>query len=252
MPRRRRRDDELEQIHEALTSGGTAAVFSAVVGLGGVGKSRLALEHAFRSASKYDVRWWVRASESASMHEDLVRLGQRLGVLGEVVDMERAVDEVLDWLSKHQRWLLVLDNAEGPDELRKALRGRLTRLGSGHVLITSRAQAWRGLAKPIEITTLAPEAARAVLLERSGRHDDGFADAVAERLRASLSDAIVWGEFRVVTSASIGLVLSASFYTHADQILRDADTAMYRAKAAGGGRIAVFHETSRARAAGRQ
>ncbi|MCX4239750.1 tetratricopeptide repeat protein [Paraliomyxa miuraensis] len=174
------RADELERIREALGSSGTAAVFSAVVGLGGVGKSRLAFEYAFEG--DYDVRWWVRAGASATVHEDLVRLGQRLGLFGEVGNVERAVDEVLEWLSTHERWLLVLDDVRGPDELREALKGRLGRLGRGHVLITSRAKAWRGLAKSIEITTLSPEAARAVLLERSGRPDDGFADAVAERL----------------------------------------------------------------------
>lgn len=79
------------------------------------------------------------------------------------------------------------------------------------------------------------------------------AETVAERLQSSLVGTFPLGEFRIRVNASIGVVLSSPMYTHADQIIRDADSAMYRAKAAGGNRIVTFHESAirqRARAAG--
>jgi EAL domain-containing protein (putative c-di-GMP-specific phosphodiesterase class I) len=52
----------------------------------------------------------------------------------------------------------------------------------------------------------------------------------------------------VFESASIGIALSVTGYERAQDIIRDADTAMYRAKALGGGRHAVFDQAMHARA----
>jgi tetratricopeptide (TPR) repeat protein/predicted phosphodiesterase len=175
------RDDELAKIRQALANtGSAAAVMSAVVGLGGVGKSRLALEYAF--VGDYDVRWWVRAGAIATLQADLVELGHRLGIVGQVDSVERAVREVVEWLSRNERWILVLDNATGPDAVRDVVGGLLRGRCPGHVLITSRAQAWRSIAVPIEITTLSAGAAKTVLLRRSGREDDGSAATIAKEL----------------------------------------------------------------------
>ncbi|MEX1369209.1 MAG: hypothetical protein AB1Z98_39135, partial [Nannocystaceae bacterium] len=102
------RTDELEAIRQALASDGAAAVFPAIVGLGGVGKSRLALEYAFERKNDFDIRWRVRAGKVASLHEDLAALGEKLGLFGEFENLEHAANGVLEWLSTHERWLLVL------------------------------------------------------------------------------------------------------------------------------------------------
>ncbi len=64
---------------------------------------------------------------------------------------------------------------------------------------------------------------------------ESFSDAlrVAERLQKQLTQPVYLDRTEVFTSASIGIALSASGYDHPDAILRDADTAMYRAKANG-------------------
>lgn len=63
---------------------------------------------------------------------------------------------------------------------------------------------------------------------------------VADRIHAALSSPFTVGGRDVFTNASIGIALESSTYTRAEDILRDADTAMYRAKAAGKGRSEVF------------
>ena len=57
------RAELLEQLHTSLEAGSAAAVVptGALHGLGGVGKTELALEYAHRFASDYDVAWWVPA-----------------------------------------------------------------------------------------------------------------------------------------------------------------------------------------------
>jgi GGDEF domain-containing protein len=69
--------------------------------------------------------------------------------------------------------------------------------------------------------------------------------ALAERLQAALSEPYRLGGIEVNSSASIGITLSTVGYQTADEVLRDADIAMYRAKAAGGGQHAMFHSAPR-------
>ena len=80
-----------------------------------------------------------------------------------------------------------------------------------------------------------------VVLEQLSRPEE--AHAVAERLLTALAaDYWIQGA-RVTISASIGIVHSDGGYRNASDLLRDADTAMYAAKAAGRGRYAVFESS---------
>jgi diguanylate cyclase (GGDEF)-like protein len=74
----------------------------------------------------------------------------------------------------------------------------------------------------------------------NGIHDGDAATAVAERLRAVAAQPFQVHGREVVTSLSIGIVLSAERYTRAEDMIRDADTAMYRAKRNGKGRCEIF------------
>jgi diguanylate cyclase (GGDEF)-like protein/PAS domain S-box-containing protein len=76
----------------------------------------------------------------------------------------------------------------------------------------------------------------------------GVADAlrIAERIQDELHGIFSIEGSEVFASASIGIALSSTGYDSAEDLLRDADTAMYRAKANGRGRYEVFDETMRA------
>jgi diguanylate cyclase (GGDEF)-like protein/PAS domain S-box-containing protein len=87
-----------------------------------------------------------------------------------------------------------------------------------------------------------------ILVENITGLDD--ATAVADRVHEELSRAITVDGHEIFTNASIGIVINAPHYKHPDEILRDADTAMYRAKAAGKAGYVVFddamHESAKA------
>ncbi|HRI10533.1 MAG TPA: hypothetical protein PKW35_22085, partial [Nannocystaceae bacterium] len=170
------RGEKLAEIDAALAGQGAAALVQAITGLGGVGKTRLALEYAVTRAAHYDVRWWTYAHR---LDSDLAELARKLGVAAPTDDIRGAAAAAEVYLRGHSRWLLVIDNADDDVD---ALRGRLRRFGRGHVLITSRASAWHGAATPIEISVLPPDAARQLLLDRSRRADDGHADELARTL----------------------------------------------------------------------
>lgn len=80
-----------------------------------------------------------------------------------------------------------------------------------------------------------------ILLERI--RDTGEAIAVAERVFNELRASSKICGRDVIAFPSVGIAVGPASYRLADEVVRDADTAMYRAKAAGGGRYQVFDET---------
>ena len=134
----------------------------AVHGLGGIGKSQLALEiaHRGRRAGRYELVWRVRAESTVTLVQDLVALAPALGV-PDVPDQEQLAALVLGGLQRRSRWLMVLDNAPHADAVRSWIP-----TGGGHVLLTSRDRDWGGLAHPIPVAEFT--AAEAVTF--LGRH----------------------------------------------------------------------------------
>jgi len=86
----------------------------------------------------------------------------------------------------------------------------------------------------------------AMLLERVSGADE--AAAVAERLQRALSGSIRLAEHEVYTTASIGIALGEPSYERPEEVLRDADSAMYRAKDLGKARHHLFDPSMHARA----
>jgi len=76
--------------------------------------------------------------------------------------------------------------------------------------------------------------------------DPGDAKRAADRMMKALVPPFILGGKEVFTSVSIGIALSTSAYEQPEEILRDADTAMYRAKSMGKARYEVFDADMRA------
>ena len=76
--------------------------------------------------------------------------------------------------------------------------------------------------------------------------DPGDAKLAAERLMKAVTAPFILGNKEVFTSMSIGIALSNIGYDQAEDILRDADTAMYRAKSLGKARYEIFDADMRA------
>jgi diguanylate cyclase (GGDEF)-like protein/PAS domain S-box-containing protein len=72
------------------------------------------------------------------------------------------------------------------------------------------------------------------------------ADHAAQRILRELSASFLIGGKEIFTSASIGIALSNISYQHPEEIMRDADTAMYQAKSLGKSRYEVFDADMRA------
>jgi tetratricopeptide (TPR) repeat protein len=183
------RERALAILAEQLGQGTATAVTQAIQGGGGVGKTALATEYAYRHRSEFDAVWWVRAQEPATLVSDYAALAAAQG-LPEAAQADQQLGALAArrWLDTNERWLLVLDNAEGP-HAGTGLPAPLERLVDlippvlhGQVLVTSRDAAWEDLAELAELDVLdLPDAVR-FLLERTGTTDTPVAGEVAELL----------------------------------------------------------------------
>ncbi len=140
----RGRDTLLEQLARDLEADPTALTqHQALYGLGGIGKTRLAVEYAWRSGDRYDAVFFVGAESPEDLRRNLAELGARdllnleLGAVAE----EEAVRAVLANLRERSRWLMILDNVDS-EKAAKATVELLPRLSGGHVLVTSRLSSW--------------------------------------------------------------------------------------------------------------
>jgi tetratricopeptide (TPR) repeat protein len=176
------REDLLTQLGSRLGAsadqdGAVAVVPLALYGLGGVGKTQLALEYAYRHAADYDLAWWIPAQNPITIPTALAQLGSQLDI-PETDDQLKLARAVLRALGARRRWLLVFDNAEEPDDL----AGWLPTAGGGHVLLTSRHPDWSALAQPVQVGVLPHDKATELLLRRSPDDDAASAAELAEEL----------------------------------------------------------------------
>ena len=186
-----------EELLADLAAPGQARV-RVVYGLGGCGKTRLALEVAFQAQQRDTEVWWISAAESAPLAAGMRTLGRRLGVTDAELDHGDAADVIWQRLAgRQQPWLLVIDNADDPRVLAGAGtcvaegRGWLRPLAGkdGMVLVSSRdgsPASWGTWARRHRLPVLPTLPAAAMLADHAGHHpslgSEQEAQELAERL----------------------------------------------------------------------
>ncbi|HET8763355.1 MAG TPA: FxSxx-COOH system tetratricopeptide repeat protein, partial [Gemmatimonadales bacterium] len=187
------REALLRELREALLQQSKASVLpKALHGLGGVGKTQLAVEYVYRYASDYDLVWWVPAEQPSLVRASLATLGDRLG-LPASQDMQQTAVTVLDALGASPlHWLLVYDNADRPEDLTPLLPS-----AGGHVIITSRNQEWATVLvrNAIEVDVFERSESIELLRRRGGEISVEDATRLAAKLGdlpLALEQAAIW------------------------------------------------------------
>jgi tetratricopeptide (TPR) repeat protein/CO dehydrogenase nickel-insertion accessory protein CooC1 len=191
-PRFTGREEDIRELRKQLRTAGTTVVVAPVAlqGLGGVGKTQVALEYLHRFKSDYDLIWWVECGQAQFIDAQLADLADQLTGAFAIassadVTLEEKARSVLTLLARPrgarpvEDWLLIYDNAEDIE----AVTPWLPR-GGGHTLITSRNGAWAELARPIEVEVFTrPES-----IAHLRRVDPGITATEADQVAEALGD----------------------------------------------------------------
>ncbi|EXM13903.1 hypothetical protein FOTG_17656 [Fusarium oxysporum f. sp. vasinfectum 25433] len=192
------RGDILDQIGRQCSEPASRV---AIVGLGGIGKSQLAIEFAYRFAAHSAEKWvfWVHASTQARVIEGFKSIADKVRLMGRNRPDADVLQLVFDWLcdGRNGKWLLVLDSVDDSDVLVHSTGGDsdngrklvkyLPQSPNGSILITTRnkylALRLTGTHQAIhEIGPMTKEEALMLLKKRLGTLSD--ANAAADLVRS--------------------------------------------------------------------
>lgn len=151
------RDKELKALHARLWDAPRGQARVAVTGLGGVGKSQIAVEYMYRYQSEYDAVWFVRATRTAIARQDVVNVGAELGAPS-ADDLQAGIDGALRALledARTRRWLVVIDDARSAAAVKDLLPSFPGQ--HGHVIITSTDENWTDIAAELPIQPMSAE-----------------------------------------------------------------------------------------------
>ncbi|CAL9585749.1 FxSxx-COOH system tetratricopeptide repeat protein [Streptomyces sp. enrichment culture] len=178
----------LRAVEEQLAAQDTTAVLpNALHGLGGVGKSQLALEYVYTHQHDYKVICWIPAERETLILAALATLAGQLGVAPTGQDSagapaaNTAVPAVLEALRTgvpYDNWLLVFDNAEDIEAVRQFFPTN----GPGKVIVTSRNRAWERVATSLPVNVFEREESIELLQKRSPDLSTEDAGRLAEAL----------------------------------------------------------------------
>jgi tetratricopeptide repeat protein len=184
------RADVLAELRSHTEASKTAVLLSkeslprALQGLGGVGKTAVAIEYAYKYGHQYDLVCWIRADQTLLVRSALAALAPDLGLdPPSASGIDQATAGVLDALRRgepYDRWLLIFDNADRPDDLLPFIP-----TGDGDVLITSRNHEWGPLVATMALDVFERPESVQFLLKRVPK---GLTEADANRLAEGLGD----------------------------------------------------------------
>jgi hypothetical protein len=145
----------------------------AIYGLGGVGKTQIAIEYVYRYQSEYNAIFWITAADQAALlsgYEDIAKTTGCVPTINTTPDV--VAKGVMSWLRTQETWLLVMDNLDDVS----IVEGYLPEMvKGGHTLITTRNPDYIQFpAEGIEIPVLGKDEAVELLRLRSSMHSSEF------------------------------------------------------------------------------
>jgi tetratricopeptide (TPR) repeat protein/transcriptional regulator with XRE-family HTH domain len=157
------REELLNQLYTVFHSRQASGLILALSGLGGVGKTQIAIEYAHSYRHLYQAILWVNASTRDTLSTDFIMLASLLDLSKQQDQEEVVVQAVKHWLTANTGWLLILDNV---DSLKTVLEF-LPTYWAGDVLLTTRLQVLGTIAQSFEVEKMSQDEGVTFLLRRT-------------------------------------------------------------------------------------
>ena len=161
-------------------------------GLGGMGKTQLAIEYARRYHSRYSALFWLNGSTEDQLKQSFIDMARRLpqdqmtadaaeALRRSTINADAVVNGVLQWLSlpSNQHWLLIIDNVDR-DHLQKDrdpqaydVKKYFPPADHGSILITSRLANLERLGYGQKLDKIDAEQAKGILESNAGKSVNG-------------------------------------------------------------------------------
>ncbi|CAI9635625.1 unnamed protein product [Alternaria burnsii] len=196
------REENITEICEALQYDGSRKT-AVVHGLGGMGKTQLALAYAQRHRDDYSAVFWVNSKDVDTLKQGYAAAARRiyrehpslvhLKTIAEGSDLGEATEAVKRWLSSagNDRWLVIYDNYDTPklpghnEPGTFDIRPFLPEADQGAVLITTRSSQLQ-LGRPVAVKKLQEIEQSLEILSQTSRRDGLSLDADARKLAEEL------------------------------------------------------------------
>ncbi|PFR04433.1 hypothetical protein COK31_11235 [Bacillus cereus] len=167
------RNMELKNLEKALSSQ-DIAVIQAISGLGGVGKTQLALEFCYQKKEEYDVIYWINAENISSIIGSYEELASILKLpIKDKQNNSITLETIKQWMQTNSNWLIIFDNLT--DE--EILRSFLPNVFEGKVIVTTRKSNISSLNSPINLDKFTRDESIQFILDRLHKLDDFAGDA---------------------------------------------------------------------------
>lgn len=150
-------------------------------GLGGIGKTQLALHYAHHTKEPYTFKAWFLAEDLQQLQYSYLEFAKALGYIEEKSNKENVISYVKDWLSKHPGWLIIFDEVKNYQEIEPFLPE-----SGGRIIITSRHRNWPYKFKALPVDVMSEQEATSLITVLTKRQETESESASVKELSHTL------------------------------------------------------------------
>ena len=161
----------------------------ALTGLGGIGKTQIALAYAYRFMHDYHTIVWLRADTLQTLRSDFAAIATLLNLPEkQQANQEQSITVVKQWFTHMTRWLLIFDDVDNAEDIYHFLPSPCC----GHILLTTRSQSLAPEigTQLIDVDEMVQEEAMDLLLQRAGIIEPAATHSSATQADQSLARTI--------------------------------------------------------------
>lgn len=171
-------------------------------GTHGLGKTRTAIEYAFRHEGEYSFILFISTTKGSFINNAAFTGTEISQKIQDAQTLEAKYNLFIDYLQKHSGWLIICDNVEDVTEV----AGKIPAHFDGHVIYTSNLPEIEDTAPPVKIEAMTQNEAELALLRRKAGDNEAQLKDVAAEERVAITRIV-----EKIGTLPVGLTLAGAF-----------------------------------------